>query len=310
MLAARRAVNRVQNEISEYAKKFFPSDPVGWTVPVLLLKNINELKILGEDLYQICKWDKAIKIPMSIPKDVEFESENRKNPYLDPDWESNLKKLGTERNENWNGGMDLLGIYIPFDKNKYEGNNHKTIDGFPPKADSVICLFMEEIIDFSNRLFEPKNVDFVERQIYNGTYINFCPLYKRYGNSRIDFSRNRVEKNIYNNNTLTLDAYEKVIAHVLCHEVFHAYQDYHIGWLNASLSEPEAEAEYFALNYVRKEMRDYELAALLCDATNHKTNKYRRALTIFGKIFQGSYPTFVDAYTYDQNTAIHNAYGW
>ena len=71
----------------------------------------------------------------------------------------------------------------------------------------------------------------------------------------------------------------------------------------------EAEAEYFSLNYVRKEMKDYILAALLCDATNNKSNEYRAALTLFGRIFP--LPTsrkFVNAYTHDQYEAIKKAY--
>ena len=150
-----------------------------------------------------------------------------------------------------------------------------------------------------------------------GTYKDFYPVSNTQNNNQNSNSRcTRIDNNfidyIYYEgllNGLTVDAYEKVIAHVLCHELFHAYQDYNIGFLNARLKMTEAEAEYFSLNYVRKEMKDYILAALLCDATNNKSNEYRKALTLFGRIFP--LPTsrkFVNAYTHDQNEAIKKAY--
>ncbi len=54
---ARRAVDRVQRDISVYFYELFCSDPVGWTVPVLLLKDKSELTYLGANLYKFCGLD-------------------------------------------------------------------------------------------------------------------------------------------------------------------------------------------------------------------------------------------------------------
>ncbi len=406
LFTARRAVSRVQRDISVFFKEFFCSDPAGWTVPIILLKDINELNTLGDDLYKIVGMKEAIKIPMSIPKVVEFDSADdlsniEDNPYIDPGWRKKLCDLmktysesyreykireeeeeykrrkeedrrreedperweeeerrwdeerrrreeyprrweeerrreekwkntvaessfgensGLNNNSNANSGGkrvyvigDLLGIYIPFD-----WSNSK-IGQFPQKSDSVICLFMDELINFSELVYDIGNMKYVCDMIKWGTYKDFYPVSNTQNNNQNSNSRNTRIDNYFIDyicdedlqNGLTVDAYEKVIAHVLCHELFHAYQDYNIGFLNARLKMTEAEAEYFSLNYVRKEMKDFILAALLCDATNKKSIEYRAALTLFGRIFPPSNSRrFVNAYTHDQNAAIKTAYGW
>lgn len=187
------------------------------------------------------------------------------------------------------------------------GDGQSTGIKFPKKPDSVICLFMDEIFSCSMNLFEYYNIqDFNKRLNKDPKYMEFLPS--------TNYSSRRY--NVYgikdNSKNHTNSMLEKVIAYVLCHEVFHAYQDYHVGLLNANLINIEAEAEFIALKYVRRVIRDYDLAALLCDNTyRNNSSVYSDSLRIYGPVFdRKTYLNFVQNYTADQNAAIHNAYGW
>ena len=132
----------------------------------------------------------------------------------------------------------------------------------------------------------------------------------------------------------------RVIAYVLAHELFHAWQDFHVGllhfdnWLkgnpNSTLNdEAETLAEYFALNflwfvlkdgYVAKARRDFrEKEADDAQRQGRKPSAYAQAVRVYGDVFEKYLPDknpqqkqpldrFLEALSQWEDSVIKNCY--
>ena len=102
---------------------------------------------------------------------------------------------------------------------------------------------------------------------------------------------------------------ENIIAYTLAHELFHAWQDFHVGllhfdnWITGNPNpmlddETETLAEFFALRFVRDVLKDKLLADILCkfwddeiqkrQAYNMNPSPYALAVSKYGDVFEKS----------------------
>ncbi len=96
------------------------------------------------------------------------------------------------------------------------------------------------------------------------------------------------------------DKFKELCAYVLSHELFHAYQDFHVDLSRkkeCELNEKnygngediEISAEFFALRFVRNILKDEALFGKLCDhRKNNRLYPYSEALTKYGDISSDS----------------------
>lgn len=123
---------------------------------------------------------------------------------------------------------------------------------------------------------------------------------------------------------------ENIIAYTLAHELFHAWQDFHVGllhfdsWIignpNSMLGdETETLAEFFALRFVRDVLKDELLADILCkfwddetqkrQALNLKPSSYALALSEYGDVFKkSSLDKFLEILSEWEDSVIDNCY--
>ena len=165
-------------------------------------------------------------------------------------------------NEDFIGGKDTLGAYV-YDAENGVLKNEKgeAVNGYPYNLRSWIEIDPVQLLDFAQKL----NADskFLIRAYF--------------GNAPISLSEDTLYDALIDicERGFSFDDLVGIYVYVLAHEIFHAWQDYHIGlWYtsknltldkrNQGFEESETLAEFFAIHFVWSILKNRPLAFLLC----------------------------------------------
>lgn len=166
-------------------------------------------------------------------------------------------------NEDYIGGKDTLGAYVYNAENSVLINDEgESINGYPYNLRSWIETDPIKLQDFALQL----NADckFLVRAYFRDAQINISEEHKLYDALSDIYERG-----------FSFDDLVGIYVYVLAHEIFHAWQDYHIGLWHTSknlasdkrkrgFEESETLAEFFAIHFVWSILKNKPLAFLLC----------------------------------------------
>lgn len=171
-------------------------------------------------------------------------------------------KVPIRTNEDFIGGKDTLGAYV-YDAENGVLTNEKgeSVNGYPFNLKSWIEIDPLKLQDFALKL----NADskFLIRAYFRSAQISLSE--DTFYDALSDISERG----------FSFDDLVGIYVYVLAHEIFHAWQDYHIGlWYtsknltldkrNQGFAESETLAEFFAIHFVWSILKNKPLAFLLC----------------------------------------------
>ena len=166
-------------------------------------------------------------------------------------------------------------------------------DGYPHRICSRIVLYIDKILDHAACIYDNRG------QWYDMISDPYSPLFcaERYT------WRKDIEEYFTDLRSRAKDVFlKRVLEYVIAHELFHAYQDYHVGFVAqkkaGSFKEQnfkdilETQAEFFAMDYVMNVVNEKCLAwgeyakwrEVLHRSTNNGLLPYAKAIEAYGKI--------------------------